>query len=84
MNRLPFETKFLKRRLAVGEVLRGGKILIDGSLPKRSKQPMILIRLQHRRKRLSDPINKEQSAPAPIAEAEAVELLKSLGYTVTR
>ena len=34
--------------------------------------------------RLSDPAVKEQSAPAPIAEAEAVELLKSLGYTVTR
>lgn len=34
--------------------------------------------------RLSDPVIKEQPAPAPIAEAEAVELLKSLGYTVTR
>lgn len=34
--------------------------------------------------KLSNPAVKEQSAPAPIAEAEAVELLKSLGYTVTR
>ena len=33
---------------------------------------------------LSNPVFKEQSAFKPLSETEAVELLQSLGYTVSR
>ena len=33
---------------------------------------------------LSNPVSKEQSASMPLSEIEAVELLQSLGYTISK